>query len=48
MASKTNEVKELSPAKLEVNGLVNDAMETLKEYEEYNQKKLIILSQNVQ
>ena len=40
MAAKTNEVKELSPAKLEVNGLVNDAMETLKEYEEYDQEKI--------
>lgn len=40
MAAKTNEVKELSPAKLEVNGLVNDVMETLKEYEEYDQEKI--------
>lgn len=40
MAAKTNEVKELSPAQLEVNGLVADAMIALKEYEEYDQEKI--------
>lgn len=33
MAAKTNEIKELSPAKLEVNRLISDAMKALKEYE---------------
>lgn len=40
MAAKTSEVKELSPAQLEVNGLVADAMIALKEYEEYDQEKI--------
>lgn len=40
MAAKTNEIKELSPAKLEVNRLISDAMKALKEYEEYDQEKI--------
>ena len=40
MAAKTNEIKELSPAKLEVNRLISNAMKALKEYEEYDQEKI--------
>lgn len=40
MAAKTNEIKELSPAKSEVNRLISDAMKALKEYEEYDQEKI--------